>query len=117
MPRGAVVCEKIHSWHLASADDEINSARGCGSPMSTGHTPRFHRNDSATKTERMRGSRGKQWRWPTQTLSTENAVLPRLLSHSAPPYNGPCVPKRGSAVFPSTGLYGPVRWIQTFRED
>lgn len=43
-----MVCEKIHSWHLASADDEINSARGCGSAMSTGHTPRFDRNESAT---------------------------------------------------------------------
>lgn len=36
-------CEKILSWHSASADDEINSMRGCGSTMSTGHTPRFER--------------------------------------------------------------------------
>lgn len=40
--RGAT-CEKIFSWHSASADDEINSVRGCGSAMSTDHTSRFER--------------------------------------------------------------------------
>lgn len=40
--RGAA-CEKIFSWHSASADDEINSVRGCGSAVSTGHTSRFER--------------------------------------------------------------------------
>lgn len=33
--RGVAVCEKIRSWHSASAHHGINSARGCGSPMST----------------------------------------------------------------------------------
>lgn len=52
-----MVCEKIHSWHLASADDEINSARGCGSAMSTGHTPRFDRNESATNLRNVEGGK------------------------------------------------------------
>ena len=42
-------CEKILSWHSASAD-EINSVRGCGSTMSTGHTPRFKRIERTSHT-------------------------------------------------------------------
>lgn len=41
--RRNATCEKILSWHSASAENEINSVRGCSSTMSTGHTPRFKR--------------------------------------------------------------------------
>lgn len=68
-----MVCEKIRCWHLASADDEINSARGCGSPMSTGHTPRFHRNQSATDPSGK--PEGEKHRGGRQGDSTQNLLF------------------------------------------
>lgn len=87
------ICEKILSWHSASADDEINSVRGCGSTMSTGHTPRFERigraNESVRRTlqerqeKRERKKMGRQGRGETHAGATETKrVLIHVLSAS-----------------------------------